>query len=365
MLSALGLRLRLRVFLALAVSAGVCLAATPAVGRFARRIGALDRPGESRRVHDHPIPRLGGLAILLGLLAGVALFGTQDRGLRGILAGSLVVAALGMADDLWDLKPWIKLLAETLAALIALGHGVEIHILTDPVHFAGEVLSLGVLSAPVTVLWIVGMTNALNLIDGLDGLAAGVSLISCGCMLAVSLFLPETTDMSVLLGALGGACLGFLPYNRNPARIFMGDIGALLLGYVLSTASVLGLFKMYAAVTFAAPLLILALPLTDTLYAVVRRLRRGESPMKADRGHIHHRLLALGLTQKQAVAVLYAVSAVLGLAAVMLTAGGAARFWLLLLAVITAAAAWLYVFTRRPPAQAEKEKAESPPSCPR
>jgi len=347
MLSALGLRLRLRVFLALAVSAGVCFGATPAAGRIARRIGAMDRPGESRRVHDHPIPRLGGLAILLGLLAGVMPFGTFDREMRGILLGCLVIAALGVADDLRDLRPWVKLLFQTLAALIALGHGVEIRLLTNPIHFAGGTLSLGALSAPVTLLWIVGMTNALNLIDGLDGLAAGVSLISCVCMLAVSLFLPAATDMSVLLGALGGACLGFLPYNRNPARIFMGDTGAMLLGYVLSTASVLGLFKMYAAVTFAMPLLILALPLTDTVFAVVRRLARGESPLKADRGHIHHRLLDMGLSQKQTVAVLYAVSAILGLAAVMLSAGAAARFWLLLAAFAGAAAAWLCISMRK------------------
>ncbi len=348
MLTSLGLRLRLRVLLALAVSAGVCFAATPAVGRLARRIGAMDRPGESRRVHDHPIPRLGGLAILLGLLAGVALFADLDRGSRGILWGCLAISALGTADDLWDLKPWVKLLGQTFAAFIALSHGVEIHILTNPVHFAGGTLSLGGLSAPVTLLWIVGMTNALNLIDGLDGLAAGVSLISCACMLAVSLFLPEATCVSVLLGALGGACLGFLPYNRNPARIFMGDTGALLLGYVLSTASVLGLFKMYTMATFAMPLLILALPLFDTVFAVTRRLSHGVSPLKPDRGHVHHRLLAMGLSQKQAVAILYAVSAVMGLAAVMLSAGAAARFWLLLLAVAVAAAAWLYVVTRRP-----------------
>ena len=350
MLTALGLRLRLRVFLALAVSAGVCFAATPAVGRLAERIGAMDRPGASRRVHDHPIPRLGGLAILLGLLAGVVLFGDRSRGTCGILWGCLVIALVGAADDLWDLNPWVKLLGQTLAAVVALCHGIEIHILTNPVHFAGGTLSLGVLSVPVTLLWIVGMTNALNLIDGLDGLAAGVSLISCACMLAVSLFLPEATCVSVLLGALGGGCLGFLPYNRNPARIFMGDTGALLLGYVLSTASVLGLFKMYTVATFAMPLLILALPLFDTVFAVTRGLSHGESPLKADRGHIHHRLLAMGLSQKQAVAVLYAVSAVLGLGAVMLSAGGAARFWLLVLAVLVAAGAWLYVYTRRPPA---------------
>ena len=194
------------------------------------------------------------------------------------------------------------------------------------------------------ILWIVGMTNALNLIDGLDGLAAGVCGIGCASMLAVSLFLPQATEISVLVAALGGACLGFLPFNINPAKIFMGDSGSLLLGYVLSTASVLGLFKMYTLVAFAVPVLTLALPLTDTVFAVVRRVSRGESPFHADRGHIHHRLLALGLTQKQAVAVLYAASGILGAAAVLLAANAAKRFWLLLGAVALALGIWLYVF---------------------
>ena len=196
----------------------------------------------------------------------------------------------------------------------------------------------------MTLLWIVGMTNALNLIDGLDGLAAGVCGIGCASMLAVSLFLPQATEISVLVAALGGACLGFLPFNINPAKIFMGDSGSLLLGYVLSTASVLGLFKMYTLVAFAVPVLTLALPLTDTVFAVVRRVSRGESPFHADRGHIHHRLLALGLTQKQAVAVLYAASGILGAAAVLLAANAAMRFWLLLGAVALALGIWLYVF---------------------
>ena len=155
---------------------------------------------------------------------------------------------------------------------------------------------------------------------------------------------PEATEISVLVAALGGACLGFLPFNINPAKIFMGDSGSLLLGYVLSTASVLGLFKMYTLVAFAVPVLTLALPLTDTAFAVIRRLSRGESPFHPDRGHIHHRLLALGLTQKQAVAVLYAASGILGAAAVLLAANAAIRFWLLLGAVTLAFGIWLYIF---------------------
>ena len=341
MLPAFALRLRLRVVFALLAAAVVCMAATPGVRKLALRIGAMDMPGESRRVHTTPIPRMGGVAIFLGFLAGVLPFSVLSLPVRGILWGSLIIVALGAADDVHSLKPWVKLLGQCAAALVAIACGVRIHILTNPRIF-GEVIPLGILSIPVTLVWIVGITNALNLIDGLDGLAAGVAGIGCASMLGVSLFLPGATDVSVVLGSLGGASLGFLPFNRNPAKVFMGDSGALLLGFVLSTASVLGLFKMYTVVTFAVPLLVLALPLSDTVFAIVRRLYHGEDVMKADRGHIHHRLLALGLNQKQAVAVLYAVSLIFGSAAVLLAANAAARFWLLLAAAAAVVILWLW-----------------------
>ena len=344
MLPALALRLRVRVLLALLAAAAVCLLATPAVRKFACKLGAMDLPGESRRIHDHPVPRLGGLALFAGFLAGALPFTGVSEPVQGILLGSVIVVVTGAVDDLISLSPWVKLVLQLAAAFVAIEHGVVIRILTNPSAASAETIALGALSVPVTLVWIIGMTNALNLIDGLDGLAAGVCGIGCASMLAVSLFLPGATEVSVLLAALGGACLGFLPFNINPAKIFMGDSGSLLLGYVLSTASVLGLFKMYTLVAFAVPVLTLALPLTDTVFAIVRRLYRGESPFKPDRGHIHHRLLALGLTQKQAVAVLYAASGILGAAAVLLAANAAARFWLLLAAVAVALGVWLYVF---------------------
>lgn len=355
MLFGLTLRLRLRVLFAILLAAGVCCAVTPAVKAFALKIGAVDAPGESRRIHDRPIPRMGGLAILIGFLMGVLPFTALTQPIKGILVGSAMITALGMLDDILDLKPWIKLLVQLAAAFVAVQSGVVIHFVTNPGGTSS--ILLGALSVPITLLWIVGITNALNLIDGMDGLAAGVSSISCAAMLAVSMFMPEATDVSVLLGGLGGACLGFLPYNRNPAKIFMGDTGAMLLGYVLATASVLGLLKMYTLVTFAVPLLALALPLSDTLFAIIRRTAHGKSIFRADRGHIHHRLLALGLTQKQSVAILYAVSAILGLAAVLIAAGAAARFWLLLAAFFIAAAVWLYVFLGLHAAE-EREKQE-------
>ena len=344
MLPALALRLRLRVLFALLAAAAVCMLATPAVRKFACKIGAMDMPGESRRVHDHPIPRLGGLALFTGFLAGVLPFTAITEPVQGILLGSVIIVVTGAVDDLISLRPWVKLILQLIAAFVAIEHGVVIRILTNPGTPTAETIALGALSVPVTLVWIVGMTNALNLIDGLDGLAAGVCGIGCASMLAVSLFLPEATEISVLVAALGGSCLGFLPSNINPAKIFMGDSGSLLLGYVLATASVLGLFKMYTLVAFAVPVLALALPLADTAFAIARRLYRGESPFHPDRGHIHHRLLALGLTQKQAVAVLYAVSAILGLAAVLLTSTGIMRVIVAVIAFAIAVFVWLFVF---------------------
>lgn len=190
MLPALALRLRVRVLLALLAAAAVCLLATPAVRKFACKIGAMDMPGESRRVHDHPIPRLGGLALFAGFLAGVLPFTGIDEPVQGILLGSVIIVVTGAVDDLVSLRPWVKLVLQIIAAIVAIRHGVVIRILTNPGDASAEAIALGALSVPVTLLWIVGMTNALNLIDGLDGLAAGVCGIGCASMLAVSLFLP-------------------------------------------------------------------------------------------------------------------------------------------------------------------------------
>lgn len=344
MFPGLFLRLRARVVLSLLASAAVSFCFTPLVKALAEKLGALDMPGELRRVNDRPVPRLGGLAIFIGFLVGVLPFSNLTEPVQGILLGCVIILLLGFLDDLFSLNPWIKLLVQGLAAFVAMESGVRIEFLTNPGWFQNESISLGVLTLPITFLWIVGITNALNLIDGLDGLAAGVSGIGCASMLAVSLFFPEATDVSVMLSSLGGACLGFLPYNRNPAHLFMGDSGAMLLGYILATASVLGLFKMYAIVSFVVPILALALPLSDTLFALVRRLSHGKNPLLPDRGHIHHRLLAIGLTQKQAVVLLYGVSVILGLAAVILTADRQTRFWLLIAAFLVAIGVWLYLF---------------------
>ena len=196
------------------------------------------------------------------------------------------------------------------------------------------------------MLWIVGITNAVNLIDGLDGLANGVSAISATTMLVIALMAAES-QVAIVMAALVGACVGFMPYNLNPAKMFMGDTGATFLGFILATMSIQGLFKYYAVISFVVPFLILGLPIFDTAFAFIRRIAHGQSPMHADRSHIHHRLIDMGLNQKQAVATLYVISAILGLSAVVLTTGGEQKAMLLFAALcIVAVVAARVVFPK-------------------
>ena len=332
-----------KVMSAILIAFLVSIAATPAVKSFASKVGAIDVPDHKRHIHDHPIPRMGGLAIFFGFLLSVLLFADITTEVRGILLGAIIIVATGAMDDVVSLKPGTKFLAQIIAAIIAVIHGVVIRVMMNPNVFSQtESVLLGWLAIPITILWIVGITNSVNLIDGLDGLAVGVSTISCITILVVALRVAEP-NVAIIVAALAGACIGFMPYNLNPAKIFMGDTGSLLLGYVLSTVSVLGLFKFYTVVTFVVPVLALAVPLSDTLFAFVRRVAHGQSPFQADRGHFHHKLMDLGLNQKQAVAILYAVSAALGLAAVTLTTNGIARILLLILALAIAVSVWAYV----------------------
>ena len=334
----------IKITLAIVIAFAISFGATPIVKSFAQKVGAMDVPGEARRVHTHPIPRMGGLAIFLGFILCVVLFADITRQVQGILLGSVVIVITGAVDDIVSLPAWLKFLIQLAAAIIAVSHGVVIEVMRNPLPFSwSDGLALGVLSLPITILWIVGITNSVNLIDGLDGLAVGVSTISSITMLVVSLLVADP-NVAIILAALTGACVGFMPYNLNPAKIFMGDTGALLLGYVLATVSVLGLFKFYALVTFAVPVLALAVPLSDTVFSFFRRILRGQSPMRPDRGHFHHRLIDMGLSQKQAVAILYSISAILGLAAVVLAASGAVRVTLLVLTFVIATFVWYRIY---------------------
>ncbi len=321
---------------ALLTAALVALIFTPMVRTLAFRVGAVDVPKDNRRMHDHPIPRMGGLAIFLGFILSVLVFLPLTPELRGMLLGSVIIVMLGILDDIFALPALPKLLVQIGAALVAVLHGNRIDFLSNPNIFSSDPYwELGWLAIPITVLWIVGITNAVNLIDGLDGLACGVSTISSMTLLVIALFVKEP-DVAILMGALAGGGIGFLPYNLNPAKIFMGDTGSTFLGFILAVVSIQGLFKFYAIISFAVPFLMLGLPIFDTCFAILRRVSHGQSPMAPDRGHIHHRLIDMGFSQKQAVAVLYVISAILGLSAVVLTTIGVVRAMIFLLALCVA-----------------------------
>ncbi len=288
-------------------------------------------------MHKKPIPRLGGLAIFGGFLCAILLFGQLDQTMLCVLLGATIIVALGIFDDVLALGAKLKFVVQIIAAAIPVCVGdLQIKLFTNLNPFSDEpFFHLGILAIPVTIIWIVGITNAVNLIDGLDGLAVGVSSIAAITMLAVAL-LTGNMAIAITMAALAGACIGFMPYNLNPAKIFMGDTGSTFLGYMLATVSIMGLFKFYAVISFAVPFLILGLPIFDTANAIIRRVAAGRSPMSPDRGHVHHKLIDMGFNQKQAVAILYAISATLGLTAVVLTSSGEVKAIVLLLAVLAA-----------------------------
>jgi len=322
---------------AFAVAAVLSYFFTPPVKNFAHKVGAIDVPKDARRMHKKPIPRLGGLAIYGGFLCSILIFGQLDETMLCVLLGAAIIVALGIFDDVLALGAKLKFVVQIVAAAIPVCIGdLQIGLFTNLNPLSDTpFVHLGILAVPVTIIWIVGITNAVNLIDGLDGLAVGVSSIAAITMLAVAL-LTGNMPIAITMAALAGACIGFMPYNLNPAKIFMGDTGSTFLGSMLATVSIMGLFKFYAVISFAVPFLILGLPIFDTANAIIRRVAAGRSPMSPDRGHVHHKLIDMGFNQKQAVAILYAISATLGLTAVVLTSSGEVKAIVLLLAVLAA-----------------------------
>ncbi len=312
----------------------VSLASTPAVKTLACKVGAIDVPDGQRRVHKAPIPRLGGLAIFLGFMCAVISLVEIDNQVRGILIGSMIIVAIGIVDDIKQLRALIKLVVQIIAAIIVVCHDVKISALTVPTFIIDTgYLPLGWFSVPITIFWIVAVTNAVNLIDGLDGLAVGVSSIATFSLFFIAILAGEPT-VAIIAAALAGSCLGFLPYNFNPAKIFMGDTGSTFLGFILSTICIQGLFKGYAVISFIIPFLILGLPLFDTSVAILRRIHNKKPIMGADRGHLHHKLIDMGFSQKQTVAILYVIAMLLGLSAVILVEKGAQTAFLLVSVVL-------------------------------
>ena len=326
----------LPIILALGVAMLISFALTPLVMRLAHKIGAIDIPKDERRMHNKPIPRLGGLAIFIGCIISILAFADITEQLRGIIIGATIIVSVGIVDDVRSLSAGVKLILQIVAALIAVGSGVVIDTIANPFPFGGEYLGFGIWSIPITVIWIVAVTNSVNLIDGLDGLADGVSTIGALTMLIIALLVGDL-ELAIVTAALVGACVGFIPFNMNPAKIFMGDTGSTFLGYTLATISVLGLFKLYAVISFIVPFIILGFPIFDTCSAFTRRILKGQNPMKADRSHTHHKLIDMGMNQKQAVATLYMVSTVLGLCAVMIISEGYMKLVLSIAALLVTA----------------------------
>lgn len=314
---------------------------TPYTIRLARKIGAVDIPKEARKIHKKPMPRLGGLAIITGfavsviyLLIMMSFEGTINltdynqyyKKLLGLFAGIAVLMVFCIFDDAKGINPFVKLLGQTIAAVIVTLAGVRI----DRIMFASFLntyITEEILSIAITIIWIVGITNAINLIDGLDGLSSGISLISCISLLMIFALNGSPMVSIILVTALAGAILGFLPFNFNPAKTFLGDTGSNFLGFTLSIISILGMAKTYTAIVIVAPLLVFAFPLLDTGLAIIRRLVKTKSVkgiFKADKEHLHHKIMKKGYTQKQAVFIIYAFSAAVGMFAIILLESG---FW--------------------------------------
>ncbi len=314
----------------------VAAALTPLVRTLAIAYGIIDRPNEARKIHSRPIAYLGGVAIFTGFAVSALINLAFTRQLAALLVGCLILVIIGVIDDARGLSPWIKLMWQFVAAGVALSGGIGITAITNP--FGGTILldawrfpvTIGDFSFHITpvanllsILWMVGLANTMNFLDGLDGLSCGISAIAASIIFLLSISdrvnQPGTALLAVILA---GAALGFLPYNFYPARIFMGDSGAYFLGLALA------MLAIYSGGKLATASLVLGFPILDAIWAALRRLARGTSPFRADRKHFHHMLLDIGLNQRQAVLTLYAVAAVFG--AIALESDSMAKFIALL-----------------------------------
>lgn len=310
----------------------VAFAMTPLIRILSKKADVLDYPTEKRRIHKQPIPKMGGLAIVCGFFVAVLLnvllnifdmvtLIPQSMQMVGYLAGACIIVLMGSIDDIYGLPPYVKFVFQFAAAIIVIVFGTNITTFSNPFSEAGFVAIPNAVGYVITFIWIVGITNAINFIDGVDGLAAGVSSICMISLFLVSILSGDKQMMavSIMTASLAGSTLGFLPYNLNPAKIFMTDIGSNFLGFSLAVFSIQGSMKSYAAISLAIPILVLGLPIFDVVFAIFRRIKNKQSIVSADRGHVHHRLLDIGLSQRQTVSILYLVTALLGACAVMLT----------------------------------------------
>ena len=325
---------------------------TPYTIRLAKKVGAVDIPAD-RRVNKQPMPRLGGLAVIAGFVLSaiyliISMFiekkidftsdGLTPK-LIGFFIGLIILGITCFVDDVKGIKPLAKLAGQILAAMAVASSGLLIDNFTIPFKENNLVLN-EVFSYILTIGWIVGITNAINLIDGLDGLSSGITLIACISLLIIFSLNESPLIAIVLITALAGAIVGFLPYNFNPAKTFIGDVGSNFMGYAIAVISILGVAKTYTAIVIIAPIMVLALPIFDTIWAIIRRIIKTKSikgVFQADNGHLHHKLMARGYTQRQSVLILYGITATLGMVAIILLDSGiwkAISFALLVIAIV-------------------------------
>ena len=311
---------------------------TPVAIWIAPKIGAVDVPKDSRRMHTKPMPRFGGMAIFIGAMVAITVFMGNDPRVVGILIGGICIYALGVIDDLKGMPAKVKLLGQIGCASIVFAFGIRIQFITN--HFGeGQSYIVGVTSFIITIIWIVGIMNTVNLIDGLDGLAAGVAAIA-SLSICYTAYIHGMYEVTLAMLAIAGGALGFLPYNFHPAKIFMGDSGSLFLGFMLASFSIMGPVKGAAIVATIVPVLVLGIPIFDTAFAILRRLVNGRPIMEADKGHLHHRMMAVGLGQKRTVLMIYGISAVMGIAAILYSRDLFAET----IGLIIAASTFIYIY---------------------
>lgn len=337
--------------LAIILSFVISFLCAPQTVRLAFKVGAVDRPDE-RKVHSRTMPRLGGVAIFCAFMISLLVFARPSGQMLGLAIGGCIIFIVGVVDDIYQISPWVKLLGQSVAAVAAMYCGVMVHFVNNP--FDG-LLVLGYLSLPLTFLWIVGVTNAVNLIDGLDGLAAGVSGIAAGTMGVIALIQGQT-GVALVAMLLVAAIAGFVPFNFYPARTFMGDGGSNFLGFCLSCLAILGTAKGVALVSLIVPIVILGIPIFDTFFAIIRRINKGTPIFMPDKDHLHHRLMALGLSHRRSVLTIYAISGFFALVAITLTLINSPKATLvlallLLLVILGADKIGLFTGEKKAPAQ--------------
>lgn len=327
---------------------------TPYTIKIAKKIGAVDIPKDERRMHKKAMPKFGGPAIIIGFLlstiyliitssieGNLNIFGEESYYLKliGFVLGTLVLSSFCFFDDIKGIHPLTKLTGQTIAAIIVVICGVRIDNLTIP-FLEGNIMLNNIVSIILTLGWIIGITNAINLIDGLDGLSSGIAIISCIFLLIIFALNESPLIAIIMITALAGALAGFLPFNFNPAKTFIGDIGSNFIGFTLAVVSILGVAKTATAFVVVLPIIVLGFPILDTLTAIVRRLVKGKSlkaVLQADKGHLHHKLIAKGFSQKEAVFILYGVTLACGMFALILFESGiwkALSFALMVIAVV-------------------------------